>query len=636
MKKSILFLFFVSITYLISAQTQRIKVNADDKLVNADAAVGSPIMTAEFIGFRNPPSVDLNWQPFVTEFMSDNSSEDDAVLEKIKEEKNKLKWSSAGKVVSPNQGNQIQSALVPTMGTNFIGISNGGGNTPLDNTLAISNGGIIVVAVNTKIEYRDTTGKTLYSQTLKTLIADNSLPVLCDPKVIYDSGDDRFIFFSQTCDGGATASKLIIGFSKTNNPSGGWYFFQITGNPLNDGSWFDYPKMAVNNNELFITGNLFKTSGTFNQSVIYEIDKKGGYAGTTNLTWKYWSAIAGPPFTILPAGNGQQGNYGPGIYFVSTAGNTTGSTNINLYELTDDMTNTSAQLKRFAVTTTQYKVGGNSAQSGSTLTLATGDCRALDGFYLDGIVHFVFQTDVGSGWLGISYNRVNVSTATNVSSMHGGSASSIDYAYPSIASLGTTPTDKSVLIAYNRSGSSIFPETAVVACDDLMSWSPDLLVRKGDNYVDYSWTSTNPERWGDYNGIWRRQSSTSIPTVWMAGMYGTTGKIWGQWIAEINSNQDVTGVQNNMVETNHVAVYPNPVTDIYSVDFVLDQNETLVVSILDLQGRVVKELFNGAASKGRNLFTFNKAQLTSGMYFVNIRTGSNNNVKNEKIIISGN
>src|ERR1035437_2325342 len=136
------------------------------------------------------------------------------------------------------------------------------------------------------------------------------------------------------------------------------------------------------------------------------------------------------------------------MYFESTAGNTTGSTTINLYELTDDMTNTSAQLKRFAVTTTQYKVGGNSAQSGSTLTLATGDCRALDGFYLNGIVHFVFQTDVGSGWLGISYNRVTVSSATNVSSNHGGAAASLDYAYPSVASFGTSPTDKSVLIGY--------------------------------------------------------------------------------------------------------------------------------------------------------------------------------------------
>jgi hypothetical protein len=636
MKKLLLFSLFVIINYKSNAQSPRIKVDADDKLSSSNAAVGSPIMTADFIGFRNPPSVDLNWQPYVTAFSNANSSEDDELLQKIKEEKNKLKWSSTKKEETTDQLSQISSSLVPSLGTNFIGISNGGNNTPLDNTIAISNGGIIVIAVNPKVEYRDTTGKVLYSQTLATLVGDNTLPMLCDPKVVYDSGDDRFIFFAQTCDGGATPSKVILGFSKTNNPTAGWYFYQLNGNPLNDGSWFDYPKMAVSNNELFVTGNLFKTSGgSFNQSVIYEVNKKGGYSGTATLTWKYWSAIVGSPFTVLPAGNGQQGNYGPGMYFVSTSGNTSGSTNINLYELTDDMTNTSAKMNRFTVTTTQYKVAGNSAQSGTTIKLATGDCRTLDGFYLNGIIHFVFQTDIGSGWLGIAYNRLTVSTAKNVVSTHGNMASSIDYAYPSVASFGTSITDKSVVIAYGRSGASKFPETAVVACDDSMNWSTDLLVRKGDNYVDYSWYANDPERWGDYSGIWRKQNA-SVPTAWMAAEYGTSGKIWGQWVAKITSNKTPTGIQNITAETGQSVVYPNPITDTYSLDFVLNQNETLIINILDLQGRVVKELYNGGAVKGRNLFTFNKAQLNSGVYFVNIRSNALKTIKNEKIVISGN
>ena len=586
-----------------------------------NAGTKSSQMQAKFLGFSSPPSVDMNWQPFLYHDVSKNESEDNEMLEKIKEIKNRLKQSSVNKPEAKS------SATAPTISNNFGGVDNAGFNSPLDNTVAISNGGIIVAFVNSKVAYYDVNGSLLYSQSMYNLINNASLVNnICDPKVIYDNTADRFITYAQTCDATSANSAVVIGFSVSNNPQDGWNFYALTGNPLNDGSWFDYPKLGISNDELFVTGNLFYQSAGFNQSVIYQVPKAPGYAGT-NLNWNYWYGISGSPFTILPLSWGQQGSYGPGLNLVSTAGSTTGSTNINLYQITNNLTN-SPQLNLYNVTTTSYSTAGNAAQLGSTQTLDAGDCRAQDGFYLNGIIHFVFHSDIGSGWNGVNYNRITVSTATNISTTYG-LAGTYDYCYPAVASIGAGTSDKSVVVAFERSGPSIYPETRVVECDDNMTWSNSTQVKAGLNYVHYSWNTTKPyDRWGDYTGICRKYNDNPA-TVWMAGMYGNNLNYWSQWIAKVGVP---TGINNVNEEQNKAKVYPNPITDNYKVEFELAVNQHIEINITDMQGKVVKDLYKGDATSGKNIFTFNKANLSSGVYFLNIYNNTTS-IRNEKIIV---
>lgn len=74
---------------------------------------------------------------------------------------------------------------------------------------------------------------------------------------------------------------------------------------MNDNSWFDYPKMSISNNELYITGNLFTNSSNFNQAILYQIQKAAGYSGG-NLNWQYWNNIAGSPLHYVPFHTGKQ------------------------------------------------------------------------------------------------------------------------------------------------------------------------------------------------------------------------------------------------------------------------------------------------------------------------------------------
>jgi len=205
-----------------------------------------------------------------------------------------------------------------------------------------------------------------------------------------------------------------------------------------------------------------------------------------------------------------------------------------------------------------------------------------------------------------------------------------EYAYPSVASFAKTTTDKSVMIGFGRTGESIYPEVRVVSCDDGMNWSASTLVKLGSGYSDYTASNGDPERWGDYTGISRKHNNAAA-TVWMNGMYGTTSSNWDTWIAEITGTS-TTGIEN-LNASSRFQVYPNPVFQEFKTRFELAEKAEISIDIYDVQGKLVQPLFKGLAHAGINQFTFNKANLATGAYFVTI-TLNHQIIKNEQIIIA--
>jgi hypothetical protein len=628
------FLILLTATSISFGQNLKPLITVPKYKITDNAATKSAIFQSEFIGFRNSNIVDKNWRPTLANIISKNEGENEEELEKLQEKKDRIKFKTNinNKVTQVNETLNTTASINPVLGTNFIGIDNGGNNAPLDNTIAVSNGGYIVTCVNSHIEYDDVNGNYFGGQTLVSLINDATLSTnLCDPKVIYDSGADRFIFFVQTCDGSYATSKIVIGFSKTSNPLSGWWVYKLTGNPLNNNKWFDYPKIAVSNNELYITGNLYSDNpgASFDQAILYQIEKINGFNGTS-FNYQVWNNFAGAPSTLLPVSNGQQGNYGPGIYLVNSKAVTAGSTNINLYDLTNDMNAANETILHYNVSTTNYSTAGNAQQLGSSIILKTGDSRTMAGFYLNGVIHFVFHSDIGNGYNGINYNRLDVATATNVSSTFG-LAGTYEYCFPAVASIGETATDKDVIISFSRSGATIYPEVRAIACDNLMNWSNSITVKEGLSFIDYSWTSSTVERWGDYSGIARKFNS-SPPSVWVSGDYANSSNYWNQWIGEITTISTIGVSELSNQNSINTSIYPNPIIDTYKIEFEMPGREQIEIEILDLKGKVIKELYNGLTFDGKNLFTFNKSPLTSGVYFIKI-SSKNKTLKNEKIVI---
>lgn len=623
--KSIVFVLSFLITGITQGQEIKLSPPLDNNLVEFNAAQKSaPLATNLFKDITHNESAN-KWAISVKPTFSRKHYSQDII--DIKESK------IQDKINSYNENEELQKSAMtvnPTIGTNFEANWSLVG-TPPDNSMAISNGGFIVTANNDGIEYYNASGSFLYFDFWSDFFNDNTLTAtLYDPKVIYDSGSDRFVLVVLH---GSTAStsKVIVCFSKTNNPQNGWWVYKLTGNPLNNNCWFDYPALGVSNNEIYVTGNLFVTNGSFNQAVIYQIPKAAGYAGN-NINWQYWSNLSSTPyaaFTLVPASYGHQGNYGPGIYLVSNKSG--GDNKIRLWDLTDDMSGNPA-LNSYTINTTSYSPSPDASQLGTNDKLDNGDCRIQNAFYLNGIVHYVFHSDIGSGWNGINYNRLTVSNSTNQSSTFG-LQGSFDYSYPAVVPFSTSISDKSVMIAFLRSSSSTYPQVRVVNCDNNLQWSSSTLVKAGETYVNIL---SGDERWGDYTGISRRHNS-GTPRIWLAGCYGANivsqnaYNTYKTWVAEVYGTSTV-GLNDISTTNTVVSMFPNPTYDLINIYFTSESFEKTTIQILDINGRVVKVLYSDIPKNGENKLTFNKGALTAGTYFVNISTSSKT-LKNEKLII---
>jgi hypothetical protein len=590
----------------------------------AGDATRSGIIQIPRSGEVNTPSADLNWIPGLTHKVMESEpiEPDHEKLELIRAEILRKKLERTARESSTDQ-TPGTLAVTPVVGVHY-GANKNNGWSPLDNNVAISDNGIIVSVANDTFEVDDSLGTRLYYNTLNTLINDATIPNACDPVVLYDHGADRFIFYCQeVTSSGNGPNHMLFFFSKTNNPAtGGWNYYKLSGDPLNKGSLADYPKLAISNNDVFVSSNMF-VGGSYSGALLWQIQKSTGYSGGT-LNSRVWTNITGSPFTLMPVSEGQGNSYGPGCWMVATS--SSGSSSIGLYHITDDLTG-SPTMVQANVSTTAYTAAGDSPQKGTSATLKITDCRALSGFFLNGLIHFVFSSNDASGNTAINYNRLNVSAKTNTSKLY--SVSGLDCGYPAVASytaLGVT-NDNSVMIGYASSNSSMYPAMNVISCDNTMNWSTPIVVRASDGYVG----SSGSQRWGDYSGMCRKHNSPQA-CVWMNGSYGNASNKWDAYVAQIYDAGFATAVPENHAFSK-LKTFPNPVEDLFTVDFNTTRDSDLDIAVYDMEGRMVKELYKGFCHEGENEFTFNKSNLARGTYLLSIRT-KDEVVLHEKIVIA--
>ena len=147
------------------------------------------------------------------------------------------------------------AAAAPMVVIDFLADSFPG--IPPDNYMAISKDDKAISVINSSITVLDgKTGQMTSRKSLSTYASGLGLTGInnnkYDPKVIYDPLADRYI--SVILNGRDEYSNIIIGFSKTNDPTGKWFFYVFNGNYKNDTTWFDYPTIAITKDEFFLTG----------------------------------------------------------------------------------------------------------------------------------------------------------------------------------------------------------------------------------------------------------------------------------------------------------------------------------------------------------------------------------------------
>ncbi|MFM2224618.1 MAG: hypothetical protein RJA07_820 [Bacteroidota bacterium] len=589
-------------------------------------------------GFVKPSSNDLTLLPQLTHLrVSENEGENEEAIEKIKAEnfKIKTKYLAENNLYRATAKNAKNNE--PVFVNGFNALTNGG--CPSDNSLAVNKNAQLIVVVNSTIKFYDTNGGTLQSSMglenfFTSVLA--STDVVCDPKVMYDNQADRFIVYCQTCNTNNVPSKMLVAFSQSNDPTQGWWTYSFNGSPsaINSGNcWADYPKLAVSNSDLFITSNMFSGSGKYLESVIYQIQKSIGFAGSNYGVNNslLWHSIAGSPFTMVPMGNGLNGGYGNTMYLVSTAR----PSKINFYTISDSVGN-NPTLTLNKITIPNYSVASNAIQKGTSVQLMTGDDRAMDGYYQNGTIHFVFHCDDGNGFSCINYSRITNNGTAWVAQNQLIKVPSTDCSYPAIASAGYHDNDQAAIICYNYCSINDYPSTAAVFVDRNFNVSNPITIKAGTGVVNLYAQSLSGggqgNRWGDYSGA-SRDLSSNPPTIYGYTTYGNNTADWVNYVSSIQTTMQPDGIQNTNKIEPKILLFPNPVYDVCNVKFISENDEMISINLFDMQGKLVKEIYHANCHQGENLFSFNKGALPSGSYLIQI-SNSTKIIKNEKIIVA--
>jgi hypothetical protein len=483
--------------------------------------------------------------------------------------------------------------------------------TPSSNTIAVSDDGNIISANNDGIIYFTESGAKLYEARWVDFFDDNQLTgSFFSPRVLYDPVEERFILVTLHGKTSAT-SRVVISFSKSSNPQEGWYVYKLPGNPLADDTWFDFASIGISTNEVYVSGNLIEGT-VFKQAIVYQINKEDGYVGGF-LDWQFWSDFFNGPVSITPASYGHNGDYGPGIYLISSAA--AGDDAYWFWDLDNDIGG-DPELIGYIVPTDAYSPPADASQSGSPDLLETGDARTTNAFYLDGIVHFIHNVDVGGGFSGIRYTRMGVQGQSLSTSTYGESGNA-DIAHGGVASFATSSSDRSVMISFLRSGAAIFPEFRVVNVDGGMSWSTAALVKGGETYVD---RLPGLERWGDYTGIARRHNSTD-PRTWSAGSAGANvaGQIdhtYKTWVGEVTNGQNVS--TSDIGKSIAFSVTPNPVVDNFDISFTVTESIPMTIALYTGAGQHVRTFYQETPSLGSHKLSFQRDALPVGVYVISV------------------
>jgi hypothetical protein len=222
-----------------------------------------------------------------------------------------------------------------------------------------------------------------------------------------------------------------------------------------------------------------------------------------------------------------------------------------------------------------------------------------------------------------------------VKSVHGNIIGevSFDFAYPNIAYSGKYEGDDEALITFNHTSTDSFPGFSAVFYNSSQGYSSRVTLKAGSSYVFIPIQGLR-QRWGDYSGSQRKYNQPG--TVWASGFIGERINLTlahSTWIAEIASPD--TTQQPPAAAVNPVRkepqVFPNPADDIFSVEFEMNGDAFVDISLFDASGRLVKNFIHDGVKAGKNKFSFSLKPLATGIYYLRIRSG-NQIIASQKVV----
>jgi len=508
------------------------------------------------------------------------------------------------------------------------------GGTPNDNTMAISNDGKLLASYNSQLWGYDLEADTFLFKAsnphptfgaFMTSYTDGAglIESNFDPKLFYHPGRDRFVFLFLTVNRNSAVYKnsaTIMAFSSTNNPSDPWYVYRIDGHPFDDGTWADYPQIALNDHSLYFTINQLGGNdwvADFEYTVVWQMDLDDAFSGSSTLNSVVMKDFDydGKALRYLRPVKTSMGPRDDNMYFISNRPRAITNDSVWLIEMSGEVGSISQPTTKLLVSDTEYGIPPYAKQANGH-SFWTNDARALGAVKTQDQIHFVGNTiNKATGMAGVYHGIIDDLDDPTLSG-HVITDEVLEFGFPNIASMGKSLRSNAMIINFNHTSPEHFAGNAAVYYNDEGEYGPVQLLVEGETYVDMvSQGQDINERWGDYIGLQRKYNETS--RAWAAGYVSFSNNRAGTWITEMATPLDGFVGLNDVPSLNETMVFPNPASQKVSFKFT-SNSDYLKSSILDINGSLVKSLVNGSVAPGENVISFDIQSLAAGVYFIHV------------------
>ena len=582
----------------------------------SDSNLCAPVSIHAF-GETRVESDELDFLARVVRNNEPMAQEDD---DEMREYRQKLLRQKISSSKQQNSGeNRVQAIQLKTRGIEALT----GVVSPPDNSMAINRQGQIVLAINSVMMVVDTTGKTLFTKNLAQFLnspinAKAKSSFFCDPRVLYDRYNDRFVLCAMTCEGNSSSAQLCIAFSKSSNALDGWWVYAIDGNLSQSSSpnWFDFPICATNPEYLFVSLNLFSDNRDYLQSVIIQIPSIACYRGDVKAssTAKVWYNIEGKPHALYPAQELLDSTQS--MIFLSNAVGSSAASVTQLYEL--DTKSTTQNIKAYSVFVPEYAPASYAEQANSTIKLNCFDQRVSGALHADNSLRYVFECRDNAGFATLCYNLLSKNaTGWSFEKSLRISKNNADCCHPSLAPLVWNSRKPNDIILYTYCGATSYPGIAARMIDSSLSISSEINIRSGDRAVSYQ-AVDDVSRWADYTTL-VHDFGSGTPMVWGFAPYGGKFNSWTNYICSISLDNQVSDVVFSPIELNSNSneLYirtsdadPHQLT----IDLNIDKSADLSFDVYAMNGSFVRTVLRRSLSSGNYSFSCSVSSLASGVY----------------------
>jgi len=237
------------------------------------------------------------------------------------------------------------------------------GAVGLNNFVEITNGRI---SIYTKA------GTLVKSMSLNAFfgIPSSAATFLFDPRVVYDRTWDRWVITADQLNITSTEQFFFIAASKTGNPAGAFFKYEVDMDIFDNGDIFDYPQVGLDQDAVIFTGNVFNSSDVFQYAEMFAVAKARLYNGL-GFSVPIFTGLDGtlaPPIVLDDSSN----------TFLVAAPPAVGGTAITKYTLTNSSRSFDAGLVASTITVDSYTIPQNASQPGTAAVLDTLDARFVN------------------------------------------------------------------------------------------------------------------------------------------------------------------------------------------------------------------------------------------------------------------